>query len=425
MRQLFHRFFPNVLGDNPWYMCVEIFWAAVYGSAHTFASAYAIRLGATNGEVSLMSSLPALTAAAVMLPAGRFLQTRPRPRPWLLGSLFVMRVGTLLYILLPWMQVTGLAPGLLFVGVFVALTLPAHFFNLGFVAFQAQAIPERYRADTFAARNILANAVGSTCNFLFGFWLGWMAFPKNYQLLFLVAFAISMVSLYYLSKVKIAEPASAAAPVAAPETHTSWRAFLMAPWRSPNFTRIFVNTLLHSVGLWVAAPLYILYFVRELGATEAWLGVFTSVGNLSAIVGNLFWGRLIHRHGTAPVLRVTALLIGLYPLLSGLIPSLTLILVFVSLNSLFIAGIGLSHFTLLLKLMPEAERHTYVALYSMLMNSAAFFAPLIGVALANQFGFGPVLMGCGLLSIIGSTSFWLWRVEDEAPPQAALALEGG
>lgn len=423
MRQLFHRLFVNVVGDNSWYLCVEIFWAAVYGSAHTFAGAYAIRLGATNGQVSLMSSLPALMAAVVVLPAGRFLQTRQRHRPWLLGSLFIMRLGTLLYVILPWIHLAGVSQGLLFVSLFVVLTIPAHFFNLAFVPFQAQAIPEQFRADTFAARNILANAVGSTSNFLFGLWLGWVMFPGNYQLMFLFAFVIAMVSLYYLAKVKVPEPGPQIA-AAVPATHTSWRAFLTAPWRSPNFTRMFVNTFLHSFGLWTAAPLYILFFVRELGATEAWLGVFTSMGNLSAILGNLYWNRMIRRWGAPRILRLTIVLVGIYPFLTGLIPSLTLILLFVGFNTFIVAGVGLSHFTLLLKLMPEGERHSYTALYTTLMNAAAFFAPLIGVTLANRFGFGPALIACGLLSILGSASFWFWRVAEDAPARAEVVVEG-
>ena len=172
IRLLFSRIFPNVLGPNSWYLCVEIFWAAVFGSAQTFGGAYAIRLGATNAQISLLSSLPALMAAIVVLPAGRFLQTRKRRKNWLLASLFLVRAGTLLYVFLPWFRPTGPSQGLAFVIIFVVLTIPAHFFNLGFVPFLAQAIPEYHRANTFAARNALANAVGSTFNFLFGVWLG-------------------------------------------------------------------------------------------------------------------------------------------------------------------------------------------------------------------------------------------------------------
>src|SRR6185503_6600798 len=97
-------------------------------------------------------------------------------------------------------------------------------------------------------------------------------------------------------------------------------------------------------------------------------------------------------------------------LLVGAIPNLTLILVIAALNGLITPGVSLSHFNTFLKLIPDEQRHEYTALYMTLMNVGAFVCPFIGVALANQFGFGPILVVCGVLSIVGSTSFWFWPV---------------
>lgn len=415
VRNLLNRALGRYIDDNSWYLCVEIFWAAVYGSAQTFAGAYAIRLGATNAQVSLLTSIPALTAALVLLPAGQFLHSRERRKNWLLGALFIMRIGTLLYVLLPWVNPGSVSQGLLFVIIFCALTIPAHFFNLGFIPFLAQAIPDHHRADTFATRNALASAVTSTFSLLFGFWLGRVAFPGNYQLMYLFGFAIAMVSLYYLSKVHVTEtphPAEAKAASSAGSSARQWLASLTIPWQLPGITRIFVNTLLHSLGLWAAAPLYVLYYVRTLGATEAWLGTLGSVASLSAILGYVFWRRIINRQGEARVLQWTIVAVGLYPFLAGSIPSLPVILLAAGLNGLAAAGVGLSHFNVFLRLIPEAHRHNYTALYLTLLNVGAFVSPLISINLANLFGFAPVLIVCGLLSIIGSVSFWIWPVGD-------------
>jgi MFS family permease len=73
-------------------------------------------------------------------------------------------------------------------------------------------------------------------------------------------------------------------------------------------------------------------------------------------------------------------------------------------------GVNLSHFNTLLGVIPDERRPEYTALYVSIVNIGAFISPLIGIALAGIFGFQPVLIGCGLLSILGSTSFWIWRV---------------
>ena len=395
---------PN---DNSWYLVVEIFWATIYASAQSFCAAYAIRLGASNPQVSLLSSIPALTAALVMLPAGRFLQSRVRYKNWLLGALFLARAGTLLFILIPWLHLGSISQGTLFIIVFVALTFPGHFFNLGFNTFLSHAVDVRHRADTFATRNAVSGAMLAVFSVALGQWLTRVSFPGNYQLMFLFAFVFSMLSLYYLSKVRLADGPRDTAPRAVNAARQTprgqWSVLVQALRRERGFTQITINTFLHGVGLWTAGPLYVLYFVRTLGASEAWLGLFGSLGALTSIFGYIFWRRVLKRWGEPKTLRRTIVLLGLYPALMGAIPSLPAILFFAGLNGLVSPAVNLSHFNTFLAVMPEDKRHDYTARYMTLMNIGAFVCPLIGVALADRFGFGPVIIVCGLLSTVGST----------------------
>jgi MFS family permease len=412
MRNLFNRAFGN-LSDNSWYLCVEVFWASIYGSGLAFAGAYAIRLGASNSAVSLLSSIPALTAALLLLPFGHFQQSRARPSRWILTSLLLARAGTLLYVLVPWLHIDGLPAGTLFAVFFSLLTLPNNFFNLGFVPLLAQALPEPHRADTFAARNVLTGAVVSFCTFLFGLWLVRAPFPTNYQAMFFVGFLASMLSLRFLWKVTISEAPRVVPSKAAPGWRSffkEWLAFFKASWKVRPFTQITLNTFLYGMGMWAAGPLLLLYYVRTLGASDSWLGLLASVTNLSAIFGYLFWQRVIRRWGEGKTLRWTIVAMGLYPLLAGVIPSLTAILFVAAINGIVTAGVNLTHLNTFLKAIPEGERHNYTALHQTLMNVGAFICPTIGILLANQLGFATVLVGCGLLAILGAISFWIWPV---------------
>ena len=413
LRNLYNRAFGSSLGDNAWYISLDVFWATLFAGAHTFAGAYAIRLGATNSEVSLLSSLTALTAALVLLPAGRFLAQRSRPKRWIISGLALYRAGTLLFVVLPLMRVGGLSTGTLFVIIFTVLTIPLHIFNLGFIPLLAEAIPEPQRADGFTARNVIQGAAMAASTFLFGIWLGWLPYPLNYQSMFLFAFVVAMISLYYLARVKVPVKVKPAlppkGPAAGPRQSLLVRGtrFLTAPLKVQGFARIFVNSFLFSIGLWAAGPLFLLYPVRDLGASEAWLGAYGSIGNLATIFGYLFWRRLIARRGEARVLKYVVPLMGLYPLLVGATPSLPLILVLVGLNGLVVAGFNLSHFNTFLKVIPEAERHNYTALYLAVANVGAFITPLIAVYAAERVGFSLVLIACGLLTVAGSLMFWL------------------
>jgi MFS family permease len=428
LRHFYNRAFGSGLGDNAWYICVEVFWATIFAGAHTFAGAYAIRLGATNSEVTLLTSVTALTAALVLLPAGHFLQGRTRPKSWILGALLIYRVGTLLFVLLPWLERVGLPASVVFIVIFGLLTIPMHFFNLGFIPFLAEAIPEHQRADAFTARNVVQGAAMALSTFVLGLWLGRAPYPFNYQALFGFAFVMAMISLRFLHRVQVPDakrrPARAPVSTAGPAPLRRTVEFFAAPFRVQGFTRIFINSFLFSVGLWAATPLFLIYPVRSLGATEAWLGAYGAVGNIATIFGYLFWRRVISRWGEPRVLKYTVLGMGFYPLLFGSTTSLNLILVLVGLNGLIIAGFNLSHFNTFLKVIPESERHNYSALYLTLANVGAFVAPLVAVWLGgDHYGFGPVLVVCGVLTCLASLTFWLWPVGEAHWAETSLEPE--
>ncbi len=405
---------------NAWYLCLEIFWASILGSAATFNAAFAIRLGATNTEVGLLSSIPALMAVLVSIPAGRFLQSRKDQKPWLWSALTLHRTGFLLIALIPWLPLVNIPLGGLTVALLAIMTVPAHFFNVGFIAMMGEAVPEHYRASVFAARNMVYHSTISVCNFLFGLWLSRVSFPLNYQLMYMLGYATSMLSLYYLLKLQITSPAPlphVERPVRSLRERLASARHAITTHRS--MMQIIFNTLLHGLGLWMVAPLYILHYVRDLGASDAWIGLQGTVASLGTIAGFALWRRIMARWGEPTTLKRMILMVGLFPIAVGLLPDLTLILIAIGLNGLIVPGVNLSHFNTLLKVTPAKERTEYTAWYMAVVNIGAFICPLIGVALANRFGIAPVLVGCGLFSIVGSMSFRIWPVQSAEPDAPA------
>jgi len=291
------------------------------------------------------------------------------------------------------------------VWVLILFTIPAHFFNVTWGPMLADVVPETDRARVFATRNIVLAIVVTGGVFLAGRFLQNGPYPLNYQLLYGLAFAASLVSLYFLTKLRV--PDSTVAP--APTQSTGLRA-LLTGWReafasAPDFRRITVNTLMHGLGLWMIGPLYILYFVKTLGAEEGWIGLNSTLANLTPILGYYLWQRGVVRWGENRVLRPTIAVIGLYAVLVGVTPSLAIILVFTALQGLIAPGVNLSHYPMLLKVCPNEQRPMFLALYTTVMNIGAFIMPLIGVKLADQFGYAPVIIAGGIMCLIGSSSF--------------------
>jgi MFS family permease len=406
-----------------------MFWATMLSSASTFNAAFAIRLGASNTIVSLLTSLPALLAFMIAIPAGQFLNSRRQTKPWLLGSLAIHRAGYLLVLLSPLMSLFGIPPGTLVVLAIVATSPPASFFNVGFIPMLTEVIPEKKRAGVLAARNIIYNITFSLCGLLLGLWLDRVIFPFNYQAMYLFGIGCSFISIYFLVKIQVSHPSAIQQPAQATgaSTQRSRLFFRDAFQKHPGFVRIAVNTLLHGLGLWAISPLYVLYYVRTLGASDTWLGLLGTVSSLSTIFGYIFWRWLMGRWGEAKTLKRTIVLAGIFPILVGLLPSLSLILIAAALNGLLSPGIGLSHMSTLMKVTPADNRPGYTAVYMTLNNIGAFLLPFAGIALANRFSFAPILIAFGLLSVIGSTSFLWWPVktpDDERRLEALPVPQG-
>ncbi len=256
---LFHMNLQKKDDRNAFFLVAEIFCASIMGAAGAFNAAFAVRLGASNSQIGLLSSIPALLALIVSIPAGRYLQRKAKRKPWLLGSLTLSRVGMLMVALSPFIHM-GSSQGLLVVTILVIMSTPASFFNVGFTPMLANVIPEENRATVFAARNVISGGTTSVAVFLFGQWLSRMTFPINYQIMFFVGWATSLLSIYFISRVQV--------PDFIPVNNTGkakvsladqGQALLRAFRDEPAFMRITRNTILVSIGLWIASPIYILY----------------------------------------------------------------------------------------------------------------------------------------------------------------------
>ncbi len=438
---MIYRFFhlnpENVHDRNAYYLVVELFWASILGSAATFNAAFALRLGATNADIGLLSSLPALLAVLISIPAGRILSSKTQRKPWILWPLFFNRLGYLLVALVPWLNMLHIPLGSLTVAIFVLIGIPAHFFNVGWMPLLADVVPERKRAGLVTARMMINNATVSLFNFLFGQALSHILFPYNYVALYLVGFLASMISMICLLKIQVPESRPVPPRPAAPREPgvSAIGTLKLKIWGAPallrqtihdypGLARMIMNTVLHGLGLWLASPLYILYYVRTLGASDAWIGLQGTLSTLAMIIATPFWRRIMQKWGKPNTLKYTIILMGLLPVGVSLLPDLTLILVVIAIYSLVAPAVNLSHFTTLLDVTPEENRPIFTSWYISVVNIAAFVSPMIGVVIADWIGLRVTLFLCGLLSCLGSCSFWVWPVqkaENPLPEEAAAA----
>jgi MFS family permease len=397
---------------NTYFLYAEVIFASILGAAGSFNAAYILRMGGSNALIGLLSSIPSLVAMFSYIPAARILERQTHLMPWIVRSLLASRAGYVLILTLP-LFLHRYVPELT-VAILVAMTLPAVLYSTGWSPMLSEVIPPRSRANVLAWRSILASAAVAPLIYGAGLWLehGPLAqrFPANYQWLYAIGFLGGACSVYLVSRMRM-EPKAPPASAQGARAREGWLATLRSALTdNPGFKRIVVNTLLLNLGAWLVGPLYIIFFVRKLGATDGWIGLNGTLANIGVIVGYWIWRRIIHRTGEAKALLIALPLSGIYPFMVALWPNLSFILFAGFLINVTAPGVNLSHGVIYLGLLPEGKKHASTAIYSTVMNIGAFISPLIGVALADRIGIPTMLLIGGGMQLAGAALFYVFPV---------------
>ncbi len=281
------------------------------------------------------------------------------------------------------------------------VTLPTVLFNVAFTSLLADVIPADKRASVVSLRNLLLTLISTATSLTAGWVLDLIRFPYNYQILFAAAAAASLLSLPHLHRLQATETAPPHHPPAHGRFPVRLRATLQSLSRQGNFWRFAAGTFAFYWGLYLPIPLYNLYRVRELGASNGWIGLLSVAFNLSSLLPFVFWGRQAGRRGNRWVMLVSAAGLSLYPTLTGLSPRVEPLLLASLWGGLFSPGFNLAVFNALLENTPSDHRPSYVGIHTTLVNVATFLAPLLGSTLSETWGVRPILVASGGVRLLG------------------------
>ncbi len=385
-------------------MYLEFAWVGVLNAVIlTFTPVFAIRLGATPLLVAALTSGPALVAILVSLPATRLLRSRTLGR--VVWARFLSRLPYLALAVLPWLRLDHQAEAV--VALVVLSYVPTHVAYLGFTSVFADLIPPARRPTVMGGRLLALGLVGSATVLLGGQLLQALPFPLGYQALFLAGFLTSLVGVWYVRRLSVARSAGTASPdgKAMPIEPA---AGVDAPRRpAGSFAAFSLSTFVFQLGIGMAAPLFSLYWVRDLGLSDGWVGLLATGASLASVAGYPLWGRLVARRGNREVLLAALFGHSFYPILTSLTGDAVLLLGVGVLGGLVSSGTTLGLFNGLLEVAPEEDRLRFIAVYNTLTYVALLLGPLAGSVAAELLGVGPALLIAGAVRLLGFIAYAL------------------
>lgn len=378
-------------------------------AAAPFLPVFLARLGATNFQVGLLTAMPALTGLVMAIAVGQFLQGRRNIVPWFSGARFLTVLAYALTGLVPFFVSQEYAvPAVLLI--WAVVTLPQTVVSVAFSVVMNAVAGQEGRYALMSRRWSILGLTTAITVAIMGQVLDRLNFPFNYQIVFMGLSVGGLISFYFSSHIDLpdAEPAASSIRLSWSRRLADYAALIRS---ERPFVSFVSKQFVYLAGTSLALPLFPLYYVREVQASDSWIGLINTVQTAIVLIGYSLWARQSRVRGGRYVLLWTTFGLAFQPLLTASTHRVELIALYAGLGGIFQAGMNLVFFDELMKTVPPRYSATFVSLSQSSQYLATVAAPLLGTLLAAQIGLGGALVVSSLLRFCG---FGLFLLGDRA-----------
>lgn len=376
-------------------------------AASPFLPVFLTYLNASSFQVGLLSSMPAFTGLLLAIPLGRFLQKQTNIVKWFsIARLLVIASYALTSIFSFFLPEIVLVNSILLI--WAVATIPQSLVSIAFsVVMNAVAGPDR-RFELMSRRWSTMGLTTTLVVLAIGQLLDRIAFPLNYQLMFIGMSFGGLISYYYSSHIVL--PSAAPPPMEnSRDLRALYREYRDLVFREKPFVLFMVKRLLVMSGIQFSAPLIPLYLVRVAHVSDGWISIITMTQTAILVLGYFFWTRLSRKHGSRAVLLLTTFGISFYPLLLSTTVVPWQIALYAGVAGVFQAGLDLIFFDELMKTVPIEYSAIFVSFAQMMQFLAAIFSPMIGTFVADVFSIPTGLIIASLIRFSGFIAFFPLR----------------
>jgi len=398
---------PNIDKRNFINVQIDGMGVALAGAAAQFLPVYLARMNASPLQISLLTTMPAITGMFLALILGRFLQRKRSVIPWFSGArLVVIMCYALTGIISLIVPSAYVVPAVLVIWAFA--TLPQTIVNISFsVVMNAVAGPEG-RYELMTHRWSILGATTAVTVLIIGQILDRIVFPLNYQIVFITLSLGGLISYYFSSHIRI--------PPVEPKPEQPVHGIgemVMNYTRQVTTEKPFMNFLtkrfVFLTGIAMTAPLFPLYYVRTIQASDSWISAINTSQTVVLIFGYFFWSRQSRRHGSYRVLVLTTLGLALHPIIVAMLTQTWQIAILAGFAGIFQAGLDLVFFDELMRTVPPEYSATFVAFAQSIQYFSSVVSPIIGSTIAGTFGIGTGLIIAGCIRLVGFGLFAFWK----------------
>jgi hypothetical protein len=290
-------------------------------------------------------------------------------------------------------------------------TLPQTVVNIGFSVVMNAVAGPKHRYDLMSRRWSILGGTTALTVAIVGQVLDRLSFPINYQLVFMGLSVGGLISYYFSNSIELPDatplPASSGLPLV-----QRFKNYVNLIRTEQAFVSFSAKQFVYTAGTALAIPLFPLYYVREVQANDAWIGMISMAQTAIVLVGYYIWTRQSRARGGRFVLLWTTCGLALHPVLTAFTLRVEWIVLYAALAGIFQAGLNLVFFDELMKTVPPERSATFVSLSQSMQYLSMVAAPILGTILADQMGLTSALVISGLIRFVG---FGLFALGNDRP----------
>jgi len=351
-------------------------YSAMDGITSTYATPFALALGANNAEVGLLNSVPSLFSTILQPSIGKYIERIGRKD--VCESLsFLQRLVWIPIIFIPFFFLKESV--FLFILLLTLSQVALSFANTAWSSWIGSLVPEKIRGSYFGKRNTIQSIFSFSTALIAGWLLGLTNSILGFSFVFFLAFIFGLVSYFYLTKIPdINYKRTINGKLNILKSITDLKKYR-------NFKPFKRHMALVSFAVNLSSPFFTVYMLSVMNIGYEWYGIVIATEILAKILMQRYWGVLSDKFGDRSVMGLCNIMVVFYPLIFLLVRGpfhLILVSIF---SGIAWSGFDLSAFNYLLDVTPPDKRPSYIADYKIATGLALFLGPFIGGIISQYF----------------------------------------
>jgi MFS family permease len=365
-------------------------WAAMMGLTQNYMTPFALRMQATNSQISLLSSIPALLTSISQLLSPGLLEKAGTRKALILPMVFLNGLMFLPIMLVPFIFPVGQVWWLL---AFMTLSSVAGaVVNPAWGSMMADLVPMRLRGRYFGNRGMINTFTTLVFSLIAGGILAAFDGPNifiGFVIIFSAALGFRMLSFLFLAKQY--EPVRELKKDNSPSMGT-----LLRQVGTSSIGKFILMVILTDFCVGVSGPYFAVFMLRDLNFSYIEFTLVCAANTLANVLFLNYWGKRADHAGNLRIIKIVAVLMPLVPTIWLVSTNVVYLTIANAFSGFVWAGYGLSATNYVYDASDPSYRHKQLAVFNGLDGLAMFLGFFLGGLIVDQL---PMLLGYQLRSI--------------------------